>query len=357
MKNLIFITLLILTFITGDTYTQSYFGKSVFKDRIQANNVLYVTTLAQGTNEHATIASALSAYQTGMLIILAPEYFDEDVTISIDNVHIQGLSKERSKIKSLTVTGGSPNINNLTVVNDAVFKSAKTVNYFDTKIVLNDIDFFGDLSLGTSTQRMDESYLIKDCTMYGDNKFIVNTLYGLHSDRIILNMRMLPIATEGVIGNRSDIWIYEGNLRFENSGTMYVDSLKFITTDKYALVGFYHCYPLFIDVIYTSTSTQYHILVIQHCVLTLGTTSDFIFNGLFELDVIQSSVSIKTNIIFNSTANSRFDGFQQRGYNSPTTITGTGLAYLRIYHSTFRCTAPVGVADDRNNVWSAFIDD
>src|SRR5574338_679159 len=163
MKNLILITILILTFITGDSYSQSYFGKSLFKDRIQANNVLYVTSLAQGTNEHATIASALSAYQPGMLIILAPEYFDEDVTISIDNVHIQGLNKELSKIKSLTVTGSDFRMNNLSVLNTTTFISQEAWDWFSNGIIINDVDFYGTLNIGTTSTVLQEAIRMYNC--------------------------------------------------------------------------------------------------------------------------------------------------------------------------------------------------
>ena len=79
-------------------------------------------------------------------------------------------------------------------------------------------------------------------------------------------------------------------------------------------------------------------------------------NGAFELDIINSTPSLYKNIVFNSTANSRIMNMQQRGYLSTSQISGTGLNKLRIYNSSLSGTAPVGLADDRGNNWSAFMD-
>lgn len=354
MKNLILITILILTFITGDSYSQSYFGKSLFKDRIQANNVLYVTSLAQGTNEHATIASALSAYQTGMLIILAPEYFDEDVTISIDNVHIQGLNKELSKIKSLTVTGSDFRMNNLSVLNNTTFISQEAWDWFSNGIIINDVDFYGALNIGTTSIVLQEAIRMYNCAELGNDKNIIINCY--NGNNIFYDFRVQHSSAP--ISN--GIYIYGGRVDFEGGTGIFLDSLVYKTPSVYSQISFKHIYAMNIYNLVTANSTAFHVLAFDYCRFDFGeyqVAGNITIDGRFELDIFNSSPYIYKNIVFNSIANSRFVGMQQRGWQSTSQISGTGLSYLRIYNSSLSGTAPVGLGGNSGNVWSAFMDD
>lgn len=337
--------------------TGSQIDEAVNNSFKKFNTVLYVSndyTTNASINEYKTIASALANYDSGDVIILAPEYFDEDVTINIDNVHIQGLNKELSKIKSLTVTGGYARLENFTVNGTATFTSQKanTGVWGKLKTILNDINFSGSLNVGTSSVRMTEQIEMHDCSLLGYNTFTFNN----SGSTRISGFSMYSIDSD--IDLRGNIKIYEGELRFINAKIFYIDSLCYMTSDKWSLIAFSGAYQLAIYKLHNVTSTAFHMLIFHESRGELGTSTgtDFVFDGLFELDIINSSIGMWKNLIFNSTANSRLMGWHQRGYQSTTQISGTGLNKLRIYNCTLSGTAPEGLADERGNVWSAFMD-
>ena len=317
-----------------------------------SDNLIFV-----GANQkYTSINTAISASTSESLLILMPEYFDEDVTITSADIHLLGYSKDLTKIKSLTVTGAHSWLENLSVSGSASFLSQATyVGGWNGKnsTVVKNVAFYGNVDLGNSTTSLVENTRFEYCDVVGGGTISIN--YG-NNAMLWYHSFIRPTGTN--LSDRSSINIYNGDMRFSGGRGIYINSINYINTDKYSVVGFYHCFQLAIGAISTVLSTQYHILIINNCVADLGTSSgsDLTFSGKFELDLINSSIAIWKNIIFNSSANSRFDGLQQRGYTSTTAISGTGLSYLRIYRSTLKCAAPVGLGGDSVNAWSAFID-
>ena len=171
MKHIIFALLLIVLSVSCNAQNgPTYFSKYMFHDGVTPNTILYVCSTANGTNEYKTITDALAHYVTGAVILLAPEYFNEDITISADNVYIQGLNKELSKIKSLTVTGGYCRLENFTVNGTATFTSQKAnVGHWNPDVgsKIENIIFRGALNFGTVATTLIENVISKNCGVYG----------------------------------------------------------------------------------------------------------------------------------------------------------------------------------------------
>lgn len=322
------------------------------------NTVLYVSnnyTTNTSINEYQTIASALADYHPGDVIMLAPEYFNEDVTISIDSVHIQGLNKHLSKIKSLTVTGGYCWLENFTVNGIATFTSQKpNVGHwnFINNSKLENVIFLSALNLGTDVVTLTENMIIKSCGVYGGGQININL--PTSSAIYLYDMDIRPSTSA-----RSSLYLYGGSTTFEKGNALYFDSISYVNPNNYTHLFFSHCNPLRISDMSLVTSTQFHILVLDFCRLDWGdyqVAGSFTFSGLFELDIINSSPTLFKNIVFNSTGNSRIMNMQQRGWGSTSQISGTGLINLRIYNSSLSGTVPDGLGADGNNNWSAFMD-
>lgn len=359
MKHIIFALLLIVLSVSCNAQNgPTYFSKYMFHDGVTPNTILYVCSTANGTNEYKTITDALAHYVTGAVILLAPEYFNEDITISADNVYIQGLNKELSKIKSLTVTGGYCRLENFTVNGTATFTSQKANSGHwnpDVGSKIENIIFRGALNFGTVATTLIENVISKNCGVYGGGQITVNL--PTSNAMIIYGMEIRPTSTD--VNLRSSLYVRGGSVTFEKGNALYFDSVAYVNTGNYTLISFSHCNPLRIYEMAFVTSTAFHILVFDYCRLDWGgyqVAGTWTINGAFELDIINSTPSLYKNIVFNSTANSRIMNMQQRGYLSTSQISGTGLNKLRIYNSSLSGTAPVGLADDRGNNWSAFMD-
>lgn len=327
----------------------------------QAANKKYVddthfnNVLAVGTNQkYTTIASALADFVEGDIIYLSPEQFNEDITISTDSVKILGMSRELSRIKSIVVNGSNAQLKNLSIIETATFTSQETWDWFSNGILVEDVDFLGALNIGTPTTVLQESIRMYNCAMLGNAQDLIINCY--NGNNVFYDFRM----QHSLLGSENNIIIYGGRLEFERGKGMFINNLQYMTAGTYSLVTFSHQYPMAIKQIITVISTEFHILTIENSRFDLGLSSggsDFTFSGKFELDILQSSVAIWDDIIFNSSAPSRLNQFMHRGYSSTTTISGTGLAHLYIYNSSFKCASPGGLGGDAGNIWSAFVDD
>ena len=325
------------------------FNILLFSQVIRMNHNNFITNV----NNSMELENVLSNYKNGEVIKLAPSYFNKDIIITLDSVVLQGESKFLSRIKSLTVIGKHCKLSNFTVIGKTTFLSQATYygSYdYKNKTIVENINFEGGLELGTDSLSLIENVAITNCKIIGTSPIVVN-----FNNKI--RLKNVSIKTESSF--RPNLYVYGGTIAFYHS-SLFLDSLIYMQPDKETYVDFYNCDRTFISEIKTTSSTVFHMLGIFESHADLGDyqeLGDIVFDGKFELDIVNSSLAIWKDIVFNSSANSRIMNFIQRGWQSNSIIKGTGLIYLRIYNSVLAGNAPSGLGDDRGNVWNAFMDD
>lgn len=341
-----------LQFWRGDNSWQSIStitaGLQQFMD-----NILYVSAgfTADGVHSFTTIASAVAAWTTGKVIFLAPETFSENVTLSSAGMNIIGVSKTNSIIGNLSITGKDCYIRELNVSGDLEILCSDS--FTPTKwIELSNCIFSGNVSIGTSVSQSLYKTRFFNCNINGASKNLIINIFASDLSLVFYNTDILSTS-----GNNYTLSIYQGQVYFNNCPYCYFNNLNYYNLSTYGSLQFYHCKIwIRIDFVTQTTNTLQSVLYVEESVLLKSGaySGNWTFNGLFEFNVMRSSM-FYANIVFNSTANSRFVNVEALATSS-NTITGTGLSHLYIKKSSFGIAVPNGLGGDKDNLWEDFID-
>jgi len=319
------------------------------------NNILYVssTYTADGVHKFTTIATAVAAWTTGKVILLAPETFSENVTLASAGITLIGMSKSNTIIGDLTITGKDCYVKELTVSGDYLV-NCQDANIYYAWIELRTCIFEGNISIGTSVIRNLYNVYFYDCKCNGANK---NLVFNTDSSGSInfTNSDIQAVADEQYV-----LSMYEGQVVFHNCRLVYFYNLNYYNITQLAAVRLTNCPTIWIktDFVTQTTNSNYaNFTVVGGQLQKRGAyTGAWTFNGLFELNILNCNF-FYPDIVFNSTANSRISNVIGLGYLSPYTISGTGFTNLYIQSSKFHCVAPnLPVGHDVDNQWEVFLD-
>lgn len=355
MKKILLAILLFSSVLIGQTYTSSYTGAEIDSalqfSLSMTKNVLYVSSTS---TKYTTINSALADYQAGDLILLAPETFSEDITLTIEGMQIQGVSKELSIVQSITVTASRAFISNLTVENAFTLNGSGSGVVFDEILKVTDCNFNGDVFLGTTTQSTDHFVHFGQSNFTGENKQLVcnNSGYNYFNDCYFVN-------DFSDFSSCYDLKLYQGSSRFYQCNQMQFDSLVYVDSGIYAHMEANGSVLLASQLTNLETGGLSKVLAVRESQFYFdGNTDTVTIDGSFELDIERTRIKFPTmEFIFNSTHESRWEHVQQVGYNSSTTISGTGLENIALRFSTFGMSAPGNFMEQVSVVWNVFLDD
>ncbi len=317
------------------------------------DSVLYVSTgiFADGIKTFNTITAACSAWTAGKVIYLAPQTFGESVTLDKAGMSIYGMSRDKSIITNLTITGKDVSVSDITVSGNFSHICADALLYYKWSTIKN-VLFQGDVSIGSSgTQNL---YTVRffNCWLNGSGKhLIVNSETSMHSV-VFDNCEIFSLD------NQYSFNIYQGLVAFKNCLNVRWYDFNY-TSDTYLMhVDIYNCRIWFAhDFVTSATNPRISVLAIydSNIYKLQAYSGAWTFDGYFELIMARCSW-FYPNLIFNSLANSRIIDVVGLGIDSPYTISGSGLINLHIQKSIFHCAAPAGLGEDNANIWQAFID-
>lgn len=307
--------------------------------------------LKVGSNEkYHTVQSAIDDWQVGHIILLAPEYFNESVTLSDSGMTFIG-SGRGTVISSITISNVDIQISDMTIKD---FTSVCTIAYAWNKNpnIIENCYITGNINNGTTSIQDKYKLIIKDSHIFSKDKILYNN--SSNSEFALVNTEILPLSSDA--NERISFIIDNGRVSFENCSLFFVDSIYYGHTDTYGSSIFMINSFGFITTIKPTGNTDYwEVLVCRNSELVFDDTKNITIEGKFEFDIQNSEIKIP-NIIYNSTASSRISHSTQLGYQSTSTISGSALNNLYINHSIFHFAAPIGLGEDNYNSWEAFID-
>lgn len=310
------------------------------------------------TGNYKTIAAALNAFRPGDIIVIGPKTFNEDITIADSGVVLKGMDPIRSKINKLTITARDVSISDITVLDSLNLLSQEAWNYIYLKNFFDNVTFYGNCNF--SCQYPFEFNACKflgpgtdfyfDCGPAGQNNYFRNCYVN---------------GWAGEVGGQDldniDFYLHEGQVVF-SGGHYYLDSLYYDDPVEISLFYFEYMSNCYIGGV-SSPPTTNQFRILQCKFGKYYWYRDMQFDGRFELVVHDCDLNFgwgseggDKDLIYNSIANSRIFNVTQYGYQSTSTISGTGLNVLHIENSTFYMDAPAGLGTDMGNCWNCFID-
>ena len=335
---------------------------NISSDISDNDKVFYV---AKAGGEYNNIKSALKDYKVGGIILLAPEYFNEDITISKDSVNIRGLHTDLTKINSLTVLGKDCSFESLTVLGNLnlIRSIVGEWHYLSNRNYFKDMKFYGDCNLGLPEIKLLYPFTFNDCKFLGEDSRLYFNCYSGGQSNYFNNSYIN--GWNGLMGSSSSglsIIVDNGGVVFDG-GHVYIDTLYYGDPQVISLVYLQNISQCSINYIIMSENTdQYKVLTIKHGFYLFN--NDVVIQGKFEFNAEHCQLNLgwdgdglkNNDITFNSTTNSRLTYVQQLGYNSTSVIKGNRLDKLHISHSIFHLKAPTNLGSDTTNSWGAFID-
>jgi hypothetical protein len=319
------------------------------------DNILYVSAgfTADGVHSFTTIATAITAWTTGKVILLAPETFSENVTLASAGMVLIGMSKYNTIIGNLTITGKDCYVKEITVSGD--FENTCTNSYLYYKYsLIEDSILSGNVSIGNISVENTYGIHFFNCGLNGSSKtLLVNVTF---DGQLLLFESCMIFSADP----QYNLNIYKGWIRFHScSQTRWYD-FKYISATEFMHVDFFNCNFIWfhheIETNLTNPNISVFYAVDSGLYKRGAFAGSWTFQGAFELDIIRCSW-FYPNIVWNSTANSRITDVTGLGYASASTITGTGFNNLYIQGSRFYCTAPnLPIGHDVDNQWEAFLD-
>lgn len=315
-----------------------------------------------GTNEkYKTIASALDDWSAGYIIQLAPESFNENITLSDSGVYIYGINKELTSINKLQLDGIDCHIENISVIDtlkllcqEGILEERKGTKFINC-------NFYGDCLFGEDGTTLKEKFLLQDCNFIGTNKKLY---FNIESNAILslgywsnFFINCYVKSPSSIDSTNYDIYIENGGAVFRSCNNLNFYNIYFDNTESHAVeLRFEYCRWInFLNGI-TATSSDDYVSVFVISESQFNMNVPWIIQGRFEFDVWNSS-GFMEDITFNSSAYSRINYFQEMGYENDAIIQGDSLNNVFIKHSIFHCAAPAGLGEDLQNSWESFIDD
>src|SRR5574343_123629 len=175
--------------------TASYVLNSNNTNVIISPKLLYVSVSGSNTdNQYKTVSSALSDFNVGDTIQLAPETFNEDISITKDNVRILGTIKDFSQVKSLTITGKDAVIENI-YISGTFYSLCQNGFNFHKATKLNNCRFSDNILIGTNSISNNYGLEFNNCLFDGIDKKIVSNNNSSWMRTWINNSRMYPVDT------------------------------------------------------------------------------------------------------------------------------------------------------------------
>lgn len=313
-----------------------------------------VLEVAKYGKPFTSIQTAINTAAANDHIIIYPGTYNENVTIATAGITISGIDKKKTFIDSITITGKDVVLSNISVSGNSTIVCTVTYDW-GKWIEVSDCDLYGNVNLGTTETACSYKVRLLRVFIYGDSTktLVQNFADSTWSHAVDCSM------DSGKWGTRDSITysVYRGRLDWYNCKNIIIGTLQYVNNNIWSLAHFEQC-DLRINILSTSASntSNTHILAIRQCHALAPKDQTWTFDGRFEFDV-QQSLFWYPAIVFNSTANSRIQHVTGCWYQNANTITGTGLANLYIHQSLFHCAAPVGLGEDMNNSWEAFVDD
>lgn len=342
------------------TYFMNYTGDdldsaiTLFSD--PGSNVLYVSSkvFANGYNRFNNITSAIAAWSSGKVIILAGELFNEDVLIPLEDstMVIKGISKYASRINSLYVVGRNTKIENLTVEKRFEFRCGHTYDGWHEGNIFRNIIFRGSVYVGTPTINALNRSTFENCDLIG----VDSTIYCKNST---------GGRFHGGFVNRYNVTIEKGYLSFYAPREVFFKKIRLGNSAGYSVMTIRYCESVnFGDSVYSDNSmSNYAVFSMNNCkAYSRGSwgapMNDLWIWGMYEFDVFDCLWNMPATVRWYATVPSRIVNLTQTWWNSSTVFSGSaiGLSNLHVFNSIFSAEQPAGLGTDQNNSWRAFID-
>lgn len=326
---------------------------------LSSQNIIYVTANAKNShNQFTTIGQAISEWTPGKTILLAPESFYEDVIIprADSGLVMRGLSNASTRIKG-TFVDSAKDVHVADIRFDSTFSllcpdtfSTSSVNRFENLV------FAGDLYVGGKWSPQNYGAVFSGCRFVkSDQVVLLNQAVGWQNILHFFNCSTFYWTADSSYRG-INVKVYGGYNSFKSCPLILIDTLYYncnLTGGEIEAIG---CgvFDVYGNIVIDSNTVNYSVFAVTDGYVAGRNT--WTFNNKAEIDLLHVEFGMP-NVVFNSSGNSRIEFCNQRGYNSPSTISGTGLNKLYIKNSIFHFDAPAGLAEDMGNSWKSFIDD
>lgn len=316
---------------------------------------------AGGKRKYTTIQSAVSAATYGSVVLVHPGTYTGNVTIADSGISVVALSAQSTIVTgTFTVTAKKTRVVGLRFDSTFTHNSQYIYSLHEWNTYERCI-FSSDVFIGTATVENRYGFEFDGCNFVGySDTLYVNQTGGWLSHAVIRDGFMMSEDAWDVYGRGYNLVLKSGTyLRFMDCTDLLFNSIYFDCADSMIVLEIEKCRTVLIgsgNITAVNNASNYAVLSMNYGLLSnWGHSDPWTFSNLFEIDFRWCSLWLP-DVVFNSTAQSRIEYCEQRGYGSTSTITGTGLAQLHISNSIFAMDAPTGLGTNRGNGWVQFID-
>lgn len=320
-----------------------------------------VFEVAKSGKKYTTIQSAISAATYGSIVLVYPGTYAGNVTIADSGITVVGLNPYSTIVTgTFTVTAKKTRIEGLRfdstfTHNSQYLYSLHEWNQYERCI------FASDVFLGTATMENIYGYDFFECNFVGySDTLYVNQTGNWQAHTVIRGGYMMSEEAFDTYGKGYNLVLKSGAyLRFKGCSDLSFESIYYDCADSTIVLEFDKCRTVLIGsgtFTAVNNGTNFAVLSMNYGLIgNWGHSTAWTFSGRFEVDFRWVSLTIP-DIIWNSTAQSRWEWCEQRPFGSTATLTGTGLNKLHISNSIFKMDAPSGLATNRGNGWVQWID-
>lgn len=357
------------TFVTKNT-TQVIGGTKYYANRQYISSASIDTLFASPQNilevavsgrEYTSIQSAINDATYGTVIVVYAGTYAENVSIADSGIAIIGVSPQETKITgTVTITAKKIRIANIRFDSTFTHNSQYGYSLHEWNKYDNCI-FSSDVFIGSATVENRYGFDFNNCGFVGySDTLYVNQTGDWQAHTVIRGGYMMSEEAFDTYGKGYNLVLKSGAyLRFKDCSDLSFESIYFDCADSTIVLEFEKCRTVLIGsgtFTAVNNATNFAVLSMNYGTISnWGHSTAWTFTGRFEVDFRWVSLTIP-DIVWNSTAQSRWEWCEQRPFGSTATLTGTGLNKLHISNSIFKMDAPSGLATNRGNGWVQWID-
>jgi hypothetical protein len=337
------------TFSSGTTQTMP--RASI--DTLDMGSVVLISSAGLRIKK-ANIQTAIDDAGYGDAVLVYPGDYSEDVVVPDSGITLEGIGYPKLKYP-FVITGKDIITKNIQFDSTFTFNSQETAT--KKYNIAQGCIFTSSVKYGTELDTNIYGARINGCLFRGDGDTMLVRTKSVQAELMNSHFEVSENNKSYTLylANRSKLTVY-------NCGDIFFDGIIFDCTSSSVVFDSFNCGVIVLGdstIRAFNNETNYAIFSVNNSYVGYyGNDTAWTFERKFEVDFRHCYLAMP-DIIWNSTAHSRWEYSAQRIWNSTATLTGTAGALDNLYvtNSVFRLSEPAGLGSNSGTYWEAWIDD